>query len=150
MTRAPREGEAELGLSVALQPGMRIAPWKAHRGHYTRSGDVRELLLETDDMYVITRNGDELAVDFDARGLPPLPAGWRRDFLLYADGFGKDMDINSARPETVGELPFHRMKSYPYAPGESYPDTPRHRAYQEKYNTRQVGREDQAAWRGVR
>lgn len=128
----------------------RESPWKAHLGNYTRLGDVRELLLGIDDMYVITRNGDEIGVDFDARRLPPLPAGWRRDYLLFADGFGKDMDINSARPETIGELPFHGMKSYPYSPGDRYPDTPQHRRYLEKYNTRIVGRQEQAAWRGVR
>ncbi|MBL8208827.1 MAG: hypothetical protein JNM09_31705, partial [Blastocatellia bacterium] len=94
-----------------------FAPWKAHLGNYTRFGDVRELLLTADDMYVITRNGDEIQLDFDARRLPPLPAGWKRTYLVFADGFGKDMDINSARPETIGELPYHGMKSYPYAPG---------------------------------
>ncbi|MFN0123051.1 MAG: FG-GAP-like repeat-containing protein, partial [Blastocatellia bacterium] len=50
-----------------------IAPWKAHLGNYTRYGDVRELLLAPEDMYVITRNGDEMQVDFDATRLPALP-----------------------------------------------------------------------------
>lgn len=127
-----------------------FAPWKAHLGNYTRFGDVRELLLAADDMYVITRNGDEMQVDFDARKLPPLPAGWKRDFLVFADGFGKDMDLNSARPETVGELPFHGMKSYPYAPGDKYPDDEKHREYLRKYNTRAVSVQTEAQWRGVR
>jgi Tfp pilus assembly protein PilF len=127
-----------------------FAPWKAHLGHYTRFGDVRELLLAPDDMYVITRNGDEMQVDFDARRLPPLPRGWKRDFLVFADGFGKDMDLNSARPETVGELPYHGMKSYPYSPGDKYPDSERHREYQRKYNTRLVGVQAEAQWRGVK
>lgn len=142
------EGRAPLAYDYRIiEP---FAPWKAHLGNYTRFGDVRELLLEIDDMYVITRNGDEMQVDFDARRLPAVPEGWKRDFLVFADGFGKDMDINSARPETVGELPYHGMKSYPYSPGDHYPDTPRHRAYLEKYNTRTVGRQEQAAWRGVK
>jgi Tfp pilus assembly protein PilF len=126
------------------------APWKAHLGNYTRFGDVRELLLAPEDMYVITRNGDELQVDFDAKRLPPLPKGWKRDFLVYADGFGKDMDVNSARPETVGDLPFHKMKSYPPAPGESYPNDAKHQEYLRKYNTRTVSRQMEAGWRGVR
>ena len=125
------------------------APWKTHLGNYTRYGDVRELLLAPDDMYVITRNGDELQVDFDARKLPALPAGWRRDFLIYADGFGKDMDLNSARPDTIGELPYHGMKSYPYSPGDRYPATPKHQEYLERYNTRTVDDQRQA-WRGKR
>lgn len=127
-----------------------FAPWKAHLGNYTRFGDVRELLLAPEDMYVITRNGDELQVDFDARELPPLPAGWQRDFLVYADGFGKDMDLNSARPETIGELPFHRMKTYPPSPGEDYPTDPQHQEYLRQYNTRTVSRQMEAQWRGVR
>ncbi len=126
------------------------SPWKAHLGNYTRYGDVRELLLAPEDMYVITRNGDEMQIDFDATKLPKLTNGWKRDYLIYADGFGKDMDINAARPDTVGELPFHKMKSYPYAPGESYPNDEKHLEYLRKYNTRSVGVQTQAMWRGVR
>jgi tetratricopeptide (TPR) repeat protein len=124
------------------------APWKAHLGNYTRLGDVRELLLAPDDMYVITRNGDEMQIDFDARRLPALPKGWKRTFLIYADGFGKDMDINSARPETIGELPFHGMKSYPYSPADRYPMTERHQEYLLRYNTRTVNEQAQAFWQG--
>jgi len=127
-----------------------FAPWKAHLGNYTRFGDVRELLLAADDMYVVTRNGDEIQVDFDARKLPALPKGWKRTYLVFADGFGKDMDMNSARPETIGELPYHGMKSYPYSPGDAYPNDKRHRDYLQRYNTRTVGNQVQAAWRGVR
>ncbi len=126
------------------------APWKAHLGNYTRYGDVRPLLLAPDDMYVITRSGDEMQIDFDARRLPQLPAGWKRTFLIYADGFGKDMDINSARPETIGELPFHGMKSYPHSPTDRYPATQRHQEYLRRYNTRTVREQTQAFWQGVR
>jgi tetratricopeptide (TPR) repeat protein len=127
-----------------------LAPWKAHLGNYTRFGDVRELLLAPDDMYVITRNGDEMQIDFDARRIPALPEGWKRTFLVYADGFGKDMDINSARPETIGELPFHGMKSYPHSPEERYPMTKRRQEYLQRYNTRTVNEQTQAFWRGLR
>jgi tetratricopeptide (TPR) repeat protein len=127
-----------------------FAPWKAHLGNYTRFGDVRELLLAPDDMYVITRNGDEMQVDFDATKVPALPKGWKRDFLVFADGFGKDMDLNSARPETIGELPFHNMKSYPHAPGESYPMDAQHLEYLWKYNTRTISHQMAAHWQGVR
>jgi tetratricopeptide (TPR) repeat protein len=126
------------------------APWKAHLGNYTRLGDVRELLLAPDDMYVVTRNGDEMQIDFDARRLPALPKGWKRTFLVFADGFGKDMDINSARPETIGELPFHGMKSYPYSPADRYPMTERHQDYLQRYNTRTVNEQTQAFWRGTK
>jgi hypothetical protein len=58
--------------------------------------------------------------------------------LLYADGFSKEMDINSASPDQVAPLPFHTMKSYPYSEKEFYPGTRAHRAYIERYNTRLV------------
>jgi tetratricopeptide (TPR) repeat protein len=117
------------------------SPWKALPGLYTREGDVRELLLQSDDMFVVSRPGDELSLSFDARRLPPLPRGWTRTFLLYADGFSKEMDINSASPYTVAPLPFHGMSKYPYSAPEAYPLTKERRAYIERYNTRRVAAE---------
>jgi Flp pilus assembly protein TadD len=114
------------------------SPWKVMSGRYTREGDVRELLARSDDMFVISKPGDEISLSFDARKLRPLPNGWRRTFLLYADGFSKEMDINSASPDQVAPLPFHAMKSYPYSDKESYPSTRAHRAYIQRYNTRFV------------
>jgi len=114
------------------------SPWKYFTGRYTRFGDVRELLRATDDMFVVSKPGDEIALSFDASALQPLPAGWTRTFLLYADGFSKEMDINSASPLELAPLPFHRMKRYPYSPPEAYPDDEAHRAYFERYNTRVV------------
>ena len=117
------------------------SPWKVMPGRYTREGDVRELLLSSDDMFVVSRTGDEISLSFDASKLPPLPRGWTRTFLLYADGFSKEMDINSASPDRVWPLPFHGMTKYPYAAPEHYPLTPARRAYLERYNTRVVASE---------
>jgi tetratricopeptide (TPR) repeat protein len=115
-----------------------VSPWKYFPGRYTRFGDVRELLRATDDMFVVSKPGDEIALSFDASALKPLPAGWTRTFLLYADGFSKEMDINSASPHELAPLPFHGMKRYPYSPPEHYPEDEAHRAYVERYNTRVV------------
>ena len=114
------------------------SPWKVMPGRYTRPGDVRELLAATDDLYVTSRPGDEIALSFDVSTLPALPAGWRRTFLLYADGFSKEMDVNSASPDVLEPLPFHGMTRYPYGPEQSYPMTPERRAVIERYNTRVV------------
>jgi lipoprotein NlpI len=114
------------------------SPWKVMPGRYTREGDVRELVLKSDDMFVISRPGDEISLSFDARKLPPVRAGWTRTFLLYADGFSKEMDINSASPDQVLPLPFHGMTKYPYPDTEGYPMTAARRAYIDKYNTRLV------------
>ena len=114
------------------------SPWKVMTGRYTREGDVRELLSATDDIFAISRPGDELSLSFATNKLPPLPRGWKRTFLLYADGFSKEMDINSASPDQVGPLPFHGMSKYPYTWPERYPLTPRQQKYLETYNTRVV------------
>ena len=114
------------------------SPWKVMTGRYTRAGDVRELLLKSDDMFVVGRPGDEISLSFNASSLPPLPAGWTRTFLLYADGFSKEMDINSASPDQLAPLPFHGMSRYPYPATEHYPLDTKHREYLEKYNTRIV------------
>ncbi len=114
------------------------AEWKVHVGAYTRFGDVLPLLGEKNDMFVITRSGDEIEARFDLRDLPPLPEGWVRDYLIYVDGYGKDMDPNSAAPHFLGPLPFQNMSSYPYPESERYPDTPEHQEYLRTWNTRIV------------
>ena len=110
----------------------------AFPGRYTREGDVRELLKATDDVFVVSRAGDEISLSFDAADLPPLPEGWTRTFLLYADGFSKEMNIHSASPDEVAPLPFHGMKRYPYDASRARPLTPERQAYVERYNTRVV------------
>jgi hypothetical protein len=76
---------------------------------------VRALLTASDDRFVVARPGDEIALRFRANGLPPLPDGWTRTFLLYGDGFSKEMDLNSVSPDQVEPLPFHGMTAYPPA-----------------------------------
>ena len=110
--------------------------WSPPAGMFTRYGEVTELLDTPDDMYVIFGPGDELAMRFDARGLPPLPAGWTRDFVFFADGWVKDGDLNTKFSERVTPLPFHGMSGYPYPDTEHYPTTPEHQEYLRKYNTR--------------
>lgn len=121
--------------SFQYQPTVFQAPWDPTPGMYTRFGDVRPLLAEPDDMFVIMGTGDEIRLRFGATA-PPLPAGWTRDYLLYVDGWAKDSDPNTAFSQTVEPLPFHRMSRYPYPAGEAFPNTPRHRAWREHYNKR--------------
>ena len=117
-----------------------VSPWKAFPGAYTREGDVGSLLAARDDMFVIARPGDEIALSFDGGAAPPIRPGWRRTFLLHADGFSKEMNIRSATPDSLGPLPFHGMSRYPYGPDERYPGGARHREYLERHNTRVVPR----------
>lgn len=116
------------------------SPWKTLAGHYTREGDVAALLDAGDDFFAITKPGDEVAVTFDATTLRELPEGWTRTYLLQAEGYSKEMDINSASPDGLEPLPFRGMTRYPYGSREGYPDTAAHRRYRETYNTRVVSR----------
>ncbi|MFY9822847.1 MAG: FG-GAP-like repeat-containing protein [Thermoanaerobaculia bacterium] len=118
------------------QTFMPVSEWNPTPGLYTRYGDVRELLGDVDDRLVIMGSGDEVRLRFDARALPRLPAGWRRDFLLKVDGWAKDADANTAFSQSVEPLPFHAMSRYPYPASERFPDDEAHRAYRAHYNTR--------------
>ncbi len=110
--------------------------WNPTSGKYTRYGAVGNLLQEPDDRMAIIGSGDEIRLRFSTRELPPLPAGWKRDFLLLVDGWAKDADANTAFSQTVLPLPFHAMSSYPYATGERYPQDQAHQDYLREYNTR--------------
>jgi len=112
-------------------------PYARAAGNYTRYGDVKPLLRAADDRFVIFSSGEGVKLDFDAKSLPAVPAGWARDYFFYADGFEKDMDFYAAHAFTVEPLPKHGLKPYPYAPGEEYPDDRAHTRYELEYNTRQ-------------
>lgn len=109
--------------------------WAPMAGLFTRYGDVTELLQRDDDLTVVFGSGDELTVAFDAPRSGP-PAGWKRNFLLHNVGWDKDNDLNVVTSQAVEPLPFHGMSGYPYRADEEFPDTPRHREYLRKYQTR--------------
>ncbi len=107
--------------SFDYQSWMPASMWNPTPGMYTRYGDVRPLLSGLDDRMVIMGSGDELRLLFPASKLPALPSGWKRDFLLYVDGWAKDGDANTAYSQTVEPLPFHAMSRYPYTSRERFP-----------------------------
>jgi hypothetical protein len=118
------------------------SPWRPIEGSFTRFGDVLPLLRGPEDMYMIMGPGDEATIEFDASSAKSLPPGWKRDFLLYTDGWIKDSDLNTAFGTTVGPLPFHGVQSYPYGPIDAYPSDSQHQQYVRDFNTRVVkGRE---------
>ncbi|MEM1178086.1 MAG: FG-GAP-like repeat-containing protein [Acidobacteriota bacterium] len=109
-------------------------PWSPFPGHYTRFGDVRELLAETDDFAAILGPGDEIAVEFDAGELEPVAPGFTRTLFLESHGWDKDADRNTYEGQRLEPLPFHAMESY----GDAFPETPDHRRYVEEWLTRRV------------
>jgi hypothetical protein len=116
------------------------SPWRPITGSFTRFGDVLPLLRSSDDMYVVMGPGDEATLQFDAASASSLPRRWKRDFLLYTDGWIKDSDLNTAHGTTVDPLPFHGIQSYPYTQKDAYPADAPHQRYLREYETRVVKR----------
>ena len=112
--------------------------WRDLEGYYTRYGDVTSLLQESDDQYVILNSGDEISIAFSAASAPALKPGWKRDYLIYNDGWIKDGDLNTAYSKTVDPLPFQNMTQYPYGNNESYPQDEIHKRFLHTYNTRKI------------
>ena len=115
--------------------------WWDLKGYHTRFGDVRPLLAEVDDRYVIMNAGDELVLRFPDPG--PPPPGWVRDFVLMGDGWVKDGDYNTAFSETVLPLPSHARSTYDTPPGllEDDPVYRRNPADWQEFHTRYVAPE---------
>ncbi len=115
--------------------------WRDLEGYHTRFGDVKSLLLQVDDRYVIMNAGDELRFRFPAAD-PPAP-GQRRDFIVIGDGWVKDGDYNTAFSRTVLPLPTHATGRYDHPPArlEDDPVYKRHRADFAEYHTRYVSPE---------
>ncbi|MCB0215213.1 MAG: VCBS repeat-containing protein [Chloroflexi bacterium] len=117
--------------------------WLDLEGFYTRFGDIRELLTETDDRYAILNAGDEMAFAFAA---PEAPAeGWVRDFVFLSDGWVKDGDFNTSYSETLRPLPAHDKPEYtvpgasgPLAPLSEDPIYRRHPEDWQRWHTRYV------------
>jgi hypothetical protein len=112
--------------------------WLPIAGRFTRFGDVLPLIRRADDMYVVFGPGDEITIEFAASDAPPLPNGWRRDFVLYSDSWLKDADLNTATGQAVEPLPFHGMSRYPYGADEFYPADAEHQRYLRRFNTRHM------------
>jgi tetratricopeptide (TPR) repeat protein len=108
----------------------RAAAWNQTPGRYTRAGDVRALVERADDRLAVIGSGDEVRLLFDARALAPIPAGYRRQFVLHVAGWSKDADPNTLYGRTVEPLPFRAMRRY----GDAYP----HQELARRYNTRQA------------
>ena len=140
------EGAAPGELTYDYNQISATGPFLWARGVYTRYGDVTPLLQRIDNRYVIFGTGEEIDAEFSAGGLPALPAGWKRDYFFYANGFVKDMDWWEASPFTVAQMPFHGMSRYPYPAPEHYPETRSADEYWLNWNDRFESGERRQRW----
>ncbi len=102
-------------------------------GDYTRYGNVKRLLTEVDDKFVIYGSGDELALRFNSPS--PPSAGVTRSYAIYSNGYYKVARNHVSA--TVEPLPFAAMSNFPYDEAvEHYPDSQEHMIYRNTYNTR--------------
>jgi hypothetical protein len=108
-------------------------------GSFTKYGDVTQLLLDADDMFVVGMQGDKVSIKLPAADLPPLEDGMERDFFLLVACWFKDPPGNWGYgfDFTVDPLPFMNMSGFPYLVDiESYPYDAEHLAYLAQWNTR--------------
>jgi len=85
-------------------------------------------------------SGDALTLHFPAASLPELPAGWRRDYLVFLDGWAKDRDPNTVDALFVEPFPFHGMSGYPYGADEHAPADESHLRWLLDWETRPARR----------
>ena len=112
----------------------------AATGNFTRYSDVRQLLLDADDMYVIGMQGDQVSLRFPTADLAPLADGMERDFFMFVACWFKDPPGNWGYQFdfTVNPMPFRNMSGFPYTNTESYPFDDPHLQYLREYNTRVI------------
>ena len=96
-------------------------------GFYTRFGAADPLVRRTDDAVAIIGPGEEVHLSFSA-GLPELPDGWTRRFVLETNGWCKDSDLYTKDGEQLEPLPLREE-------GKPEGDKLR-RALHAKHNTR--------------
>jgi len=107
-------------------------------GDFTKHGDVTQIVLEGDDMFVIGRQGDQVSLRFPVAGLEALGDGLERDYFMFVACWFKDAPGNWGYgfDFTVDPLPFRNMSGFPYPSTESYPSDEDHASYLREYNTR--------------
>ena len=112
------------------------APLAVMSGKLTRLGDVAPLLQSADDHLCVIGPGDEVRLEFDAAGLPPLPEGWTRSYVLKSYGYCKDADPFTATSDRIEPLPWRGMPAFPFGEEQKRARDDAYRSYLDQYQTR--------------
>ncbi|HIJ08091.1 TPA: hypothetical protein HA274_01910 [Candidatus Bathyarchaeota archaeon] len=108
-------------------------------GNFTRYGDVTEIVLSSDDEFVIGRQGDAVQLNFPISNLPKPAPEIIRDYFFFVNCWFKDEYGNwgFGFGFSTDPLPFQNMTGFPYNPPEDYPRE-LHQDYLSEYNTREI------------
>jgi len=112
--------------------------WDPLEGRYTRYGKVNALLGNEDSKMAVLGSGDEVSLEFDGSRLPKLRKGWKRDFILYLNGYVKDGDKYTVHAGHVEPMPFSGMESYPFSAKDEVDNPRKTKEYQEYLNEYQT------------
>jgi hypothetical protein len=110
--------------------------WPTTAGRFTRYGNTTPLLVAHDDQMVVMGPGDALAIKFAVTD-KPVPAGWKRDFVLHNVGYDKDADLNTVYGQSSEPFPFRAMSRYPFAQDDAIPDNAEYLRYVNEWQTRE-------------
>jgi hypothetical protein len=114
-------------------------PLARMKGFLTRLGDVTPLLSTDDDQLCTVGPGDEARLEFEAKELPELPAGWTRSYVLKAIGYCKDADPFTLGSDSVSPLPWRTMPAFPFPTHLERPVDADYARYLREYQTRPAG-----------
>ena len=110
----------------------------ASSGAFTKYGDVTQLVINADDMFVVGRQGDAVSLQFPTANLKPVAEGMARDYFFFVSVWFKDENGNwgFGFGFTSDPLPFSTMSGFPYPATEAYPTDAAHLRYLSEWNTR--------------
>ncbi len=137
-----KKNDSSPEIPVYNQIATTIQRWRSIEGYYTRYGDIRELLLQTDDRYALVHSGDEMILKFPE--LPPVREGFVRDFVIIGDGWIKEGDYNNVFSKTLLPLPTHESNDYSRKPTrlEDEKVYQKHKKDWQNFHTRYVSADD--------
>jgi len=111
-------------------------------GYFTKLGDILELVLETNDKYVVMKPGDEVVFEFDE---VEKQEGMSRSYYIHQVGYYKGYGILERLGYdivNVEPLPYHEMEYYHLNLTSPYEDDEDYQAYLDEWNTRYLGNEE--------
>ena len=120
-------------------------PTQTFLGHFTKFGEVKELLENSDDIYLVMNKGDAVEISyngtFNVLDLFVRLGLIERSYVLLSEGYYKAEKMTEytlPAPLSVRPLPFKEMSTFPYPENESFPWDNEHLEWWNEYQTRYI------------